>query len=63
MSGVNISNITIQIKDCGKVQIENIKSDQTISGDQQKLNIKLENMDKFTIEKQTIEEAITVHTT
>jgi hypothetical protein len=58
MSGVNISNITLQVKDCGKVQIENIKS-----GDQQKLNVELENMDKFTIEKQTIEEAMTVRTT
>ena len=58
MSGVNISNITLQVMDCGKVQIENIKS-----GDQQKLNVKLENMDKFTIEKQTIEEAMTVRTT
>jgi len=62
LSGVNTTNMNINIKDCGKVQVENIKSDPIIPGDQ-KLNFVLENLENFIIQEQTIEGEILISST
>ena len=59
LSGVNSANIHLKIKDCGEVQIANIKFGSQFSVDQ-KLHIELQNMDKFTMRKQTVTEETTV---
>eukprot|EP00092_Neocalanus_flemingeri_P012806 GFUD01013798.1.p1 GENE.GFUD01013798.1~~GFUD01013798.1.p1 ORF type:complete len:387 (+),score=115.77 GFUD01013798.1:231-1391(+) len=58
LSGVNQDIISLTLTDCGEVQIGNIKFSED-----QKLNIELENMDKFTIQKQTFKEATTITAT
>jgi len=59
LSGVSHHNLTLQVKDSGQVRIGNIKSSQARDREHQ-LNIQLEDVDKFIIEKQTIEEALTI---
>ena len=54
MAAVNLHNHTLHVKDSAKVVIVSIES-----GDHQ-LNIELEDVDKFVMEKQIIEAALTV---
>eukprot|EP00092_Neocalanus_flemingeri_P084104 GFUD01105617.1.p1 GENE.GFUD01105617.1~~GFUD01105617.1.p1 ORF type:complete len:389 (+),score=113.83 GFUD01105617.1:309-1475(+) len=62
LSGVTSTNIHLKLSNCGKVQIVNIKYDPENSGEK-KLNLELENMEKFTIQKQTFAEATTITAT
>ena len=59
LSGASHHNLTLQVKDCGQVRVANIKSGQDSHREHQ-LNIHLQDVDKFIIEKQSIEEALTV---
>ena len=59
LSGASHHNLTLQVKDCGQVRVANIKSGQDSHREHQ-LNIHLQDVEKFIIEKQTIEEALTV---
>merc|ERR1711892_1220379 len=61
IAAVTLHSHTLHVKDSAKVVIVSIESDQAESGDHQ-LNIELEDVDKFVIEKQIIEAALTIST-